>query len=232
MAQNGLWVRLFFRMTKPILSVITSYYSARKFVKARYDNFIKTINDPRIEFICYEWTKKNKVFSTAFCHNMAVMDAIGEWILKMDIDCSCDLIMFEKIIKLVEGKPDNFFANFGCKGYLGDIGYPQGNQYLCRNETYFLIGGEPEFEGYYGEDYALLYALAKYQDINFKLDYNNPEELCITIRDKIARPLNKKYQDIYFNHQAHEKSPFRKGFVEINKKKLFDYCRELDKIHT
>lgn len=214
-------------MKNIILSVITSFYD-RSFVLYRYKQFISRMNDPRIEFVLIDWNDSDGVFSTAKCHNAAVLKSKGQWIQKMDIDCYCDPIMFCKILDLVKDKDDTFFANFGCKGYLGDIGFPQGNQYLCSKKAYTEVGGEPEFIGYGSEDYCFLYKLAKYADKNFKLEYSTPVQLSISIHENLARKLNKTYKDIYFIHQDHARNTSLIKYFQENKNKMFEICKKLD----
>jgi hypothetical protein len=212
---------------KPLISIITSYYDRPKRL-FRYNAFIKTVNNPNIEFILREWPFPDEVFSTAKCHNSAVEDAEGKWILKMDLDCSFELSMIDKIIDLVKDKDYKFFANFGCKSYLGDIGFPQGNQYLCSKQAYIDIGGEAPLDGYGCEDYLFLYMLTKYQKPGFKLEYEDQESLYVSIRDNIARKLNQKYKDIYFSHQYHERNTKLTKYMDQNKRKMFEICNGLD----
>lgn len=209
-----------------MLSVITSYYD-RPDALEKYNNFIATIKNPKIEFIIEKW-EEPEMFSTAICHNRACIKSTGEWILKMDIDCYTDGKMLEKILTLIENKDKYFFTNFGCKDYLGDLGFPQGNQYLCSKYLYLCVDGEPDFYGYGFEDYCILYKMAK---INlFNCEYNTPDELYIIIRDLIARKLNKEYQEYYFFHNDHERQNYEmRKMADENKIKMFEICREFDK---
>jgi predicted glycosyltransferase involved in capsule biosynthesis len=213
---------------KMILSVITSYYNRPKSYKKFNDFALKASEyNKNIQFIIDEW-KENKMFSTAICHNRAVHSSEGKWILKIDIDCNCELQMFDKIFDLIKDKDYTFFANFGCKNYnfAGDLGFPCGNQYLCSKQAYLEIGGESEWYGYGWEDYAFLYKLAKLQDPNFKLDYTQ-SDITNVIRDQLARKLNEKYKDIYFYHELHERirTPEQTKQNRIN---LYNLCKELD----
>lgn len=210
-----------------ILSVITSYYDRPAALRV-FKEFVKSVDNENVEFIIEEW-KSETIFSTAWCHNMAVVKANGKWILKQDIDCICDPGLYDKIIELVSDKDDRFFANFGCKNYLSDIGFPQGNQYLCSKDAYIHVDGEPEFTGYGMEDYCMLYKLAKYNDPEFMLDYNE-RNIDSVIRDHLTRPLNRVYKDYFFMHREHPrcKKEIRSKWL-TNKRELYKICRELDK---
>lgn len=211
-----------------ILSVITSYYNRPKALD-RFKNYIEKVKNQNIEFIIEEW-KEDTMFSTAICHNRAVEKSKGKWILKQDIDCICEYSLYDRILDLIKDKDYTFFANFGCINYVraGKTDFPTGNQYICSKQLYLKIYGEPEFNGYGHEDYAFLYKLAKFQDENFKLEYNENNVDAI-IRDQLARKLNKQYKDYFFTHIDHERQPkeMRIKFIE-NKQKLYEICKEVD----
>ncbi|MFX0132983.1 MAG: glycosyltransferase family A protein [Candidatus Hodarchaeota archaeon] len=211
------------------LSVITSYYNRPEALEKFLNQpFFKWETTNPVEFIIEKWDGK-EIFSTSICHNRAVRKAKGKWILKQDIDCTCSFIQYLRILEELKDKPYTFFMNIGCENYLCDLGFPQGNLYVCSKQAYQEVGGEPEWSGYGWEDYVILYKLAKLADPKLKLNYNETNVTKI-IRDQIARKLNKEFKHFSFYHWPHPYDNLSyTALTEENRKKCYLICKELDK---
>jgi hypothetical protein len=212
-------------MNKPKqISVITSYHN-RPDNLLKFKESIKGIRN--VDFIIIGWNQ-NTPFSTAKCHNDAIEHVKTEWIIKQDVDCIVPYQGFyNDIIKHLRNKPYDYFMNIGVKNYLGSKENRWGNEWVCTKEAYLEVGGEPEFTGYYGEDYAFLYKLAKLKNPNFKLEYNE-ENVGDVIRDELARKKNLEHS-FYFLHNDHERDRdnLYADYIK-NKKLLYQICKELD----
>jgi hypothetical protein len=213
-------------MTNPILSVITSYYN-RPENRRLFKESIKDIDRSQVEFIIVSYIGEPFNFSTGRLHNLGVSKARGKWIVKQDIDCVIkDKGHYYKLIEHLKDKPDTYFMNIGVKSYLGNDNDAFGNEYVCSKVAYNEVGGEPEFKGYFGEDYAMLYKLAKYADKTYKLNYDCGNVDNIIKRD-LARVKNKE-NDFYYIHNKHKMWPDKLQDYKRNKKLLYKICQELD----
>ncbi len=201
------------------LTVITSYYKRFENLKLWLKNIIKNKD---IEFIIEEG-QENKMFSTAICHNRAVKKSTGKWILKQDIDCYVDKDFYIRLINHLKDKDDDYFMVIPAKGYKKG----GGTQWVCLRKKYIEVGGEPEFDGYYGEDYVLIYKL--YRLLNNKLKFN--ENNCGEILSDLSKKKNNEAlkQGFFMKHNSIN-SNYEKGYFKNASKnydRMYNLCRQI-----
>jgi len=202
-----------------LLTVVTSYRNRPEDLK-RFDNDIHL--QRAIDYLLVE-QDNNGLFNTGKLHNIAVREAKTKFVLKKDIDCTMSLQSMKNLLKLLKKADDTFFMNIGIGGSKW------GCQWCCSRETYLKVGGEPEWPGFFGEDYGILCKLKKHLDPQFKLEYNE-RTLCRQIAEHIARPMNREAEEkgIYMIHHDHPVRP-KEELKQASKNfdKLYQLCGKL-----
>ncbi|MBK6949580.1 MAG: hypothetical protein IPH16_17205 [Haliscomenobacter sp.] len=168
----------------------------------------------------YHYIDFDEVFTIGLAHNYGAKIAIGEYILKQDVDCIPYVSFYDKVLDFLNVlRPDKRnWANIGvyyCNKYFSEkylnrvvdfktfqlakenddfkeeIKKACGNCYLINREHYLSFGGcSGRFQGYGWEDYQVLYYLKMLSTPKFRLSEYKIDSIVACCRDEIARPSN------------------------------------------
>jgi hypothetical protein len=213
------------------ITIIVPYWKREESLKrllSVYEKLDKNIF--KIKVVQLAPTEKG--FNSGKAQNIGIEEAETDWVLKNDVDCVGVIDLYNYAYQRTLEMRDNDYMIFGAQ-YLDDNGGIQrgglicGNEYLVHKNAWKTVGKCPEWDGYFGEDYAFEYMLEKNVRPQFKVSDYDTMTVSSKIRDWLVIPKNRECFPHYFKHYPHPNS-WNTNMINENRVRLYEVVKKLN----